>query len=270
MIHKILLSALLVFAALPAHAEIERYCIPSDKLVQLRDNIPSADPYTQHAYGELLNIMTAANESGDKADAGCISPQDLAQACKKAWENDSEKCKTFVHSIVTPTKTESFKQLTYSNILQRTDFSDIDPDIFQKAVNQRVENRGRYKNIPTVLQDTGNAFLENAKEQQINPFLFVAIAMYESSYGTSKAARNKNNIGGLADANERQLSYTTVEDSIKKQAETIKKWSSSKTLEGLGRSGHYCRKKVAAQWSRDISSIAKTLHKYYNNLLQNE
>lgn len=267
MIRKIILFTLLICTVFPVYAETDKFCFSSTKITEMR-NQASQNSDTQRAYDDLLQRMVAKNESGSTSDAGCVTPMDLAQTCRNVWNSLTEACETFISSIITPGPAKTaFNPLQYSNILHKTNFSDINPDVFQKAFNKTLARR-RDKNIPSKLQDMGTTFLEQAKEKQIDPFLTTGISMYESTYGTSPNSRNKNNIAGLVGANG-YLTFPTVQASIAKQAETIQKWiTASTTLSDLAHSGHYCAKRVATKWAADVSSIARVLYKNYNAILQ--
>ncbi len=263
-----LLFILLAFATISAHAQTDKYCISSAKLVQMRDQLSTKPTDMQRAYNELFQILVANNESGSQDNAGCVTQQELAQICKNVWDNDMEKCEAFIYEIMNPAQQNNYTVLEYSGMLNKTDFDDIDPDAFKQAVNKTLARR-RDKHIKSKLQDMGPAFLEQAKEKQINPFIAAAIAMYESTYGTSKKARELNNIAGLQGANG-YIKFATVPDSIATQAATILKLSYTKELNTLANSGHYCAKSVATKWAADVRSIARVLYRNYNAIVQSK
>ena len=88
MIRKILFFTLLASVALPAYAETDKYCISSDKLTEMRNQLATLPKNMQQAYNELFDILVANNESGDINDAGCITQEDLAQLCKNVWDDN--------------------------------------------------------------------------------------------------------------------------------------------------------------------------------------
>ncbi len=175
-------------------------------------------------------------------------------------------CEAFIYEIMTPPRQNNYAVLEYSGVLTKKDFDDINPTAFAQAVNKTLARR-RDKHIQSKLQDMGLVFLEQAKQKQLNPFITVAISMYESTYGTSKKAREINNIAGLQGANG-YIKFNNVPDSIASQAATVQKLSYTKELNGLANSGHYCAKYVASKWAADVRSIARTLYRNYNAILQ--
>lgn len=269
MIRKILFSTLLICTTLAAHAQTETLCLSSAKLAEMREEMPSLDADMQNAYNELFSIMLTKDESGSIDNAGCIEQSDLAQVCKNTWDTDTEKCETFVYNVTTEARRNNFKPLAYSTELRQTDFSNIDPDVFNQAVNKAVARRSQ-KSTPSKLQNMGTTFLEQAKEKQLNPFVSAAISLYESNRGTSSLARTKNNIAGLGGPG-RWMSFATVPDSIASQAKTLynKVESGKRTLHQLACSGSYCATNTSP-WFQNVSSITKELYRFYNSILQNK
>lgn len=266
MIRKILFFTLLTCATLPAYAASDRYCISSEKLTEMYNQLPDQNPDMQRAYNELFSTLIANNESGDINSAGCVTQENLAQICKNTWDNASDSCETFVYKIMTEPAKNNFKPLDFSEQISKTDFSDIDPDVFNRAFNKTVARR-LYSKIPSKLQDMGPIFLEQAQEKQINPFISAAISLYESGRGTSPVARNKNNIAGLGGPG-KWLTFATVEDSIAKQASVLNGniAQGRTTLTKLACSGKYCATDTAP-WLKHVSSVAKELYRNYNSLL---
>jgi len=269
MIRKILLFTLLTVAALPARAQTDTYCISSAKLTELQAQIPGQNPDFQRAYNELFQILVSKNEKGPVTSAGCVTQQELAQICKNIWLDATEMCKTFLSKIVTSTSSQNnFTTQEYSELLEQIDFNSIDPAAFNQAFNKLLARRAN-KSKASKLQDMGPVFLEKMEQEHINPFIAAAIAMYESTYGTSTKAHKKNNIAGLQ-GSKGYISYPTVPDSIAGQAKTLRTWSASNDLRGLAYSGHYCAKNVATGWHKDVSSIARRLYRYYNEIVQSK
>ena len=88
MIRKILLFTVLVFAALPAHAQEITYCISSDKLVNMHNQMSLLKPEMQRAYNELFDLLISQTLSTNTDNAGCVTKEELAQICKNVWGND--------------------------------------------------------------------------------------------------------------------------------------------------------------------------------------
>ncbi|MDE6250143.1 MAG: glucosaminidase domain-containing protein [Alphaproteobacteria bacterium] len=266
MIRKILFFTLLTCAILPAYAASDRYCISSDKLTEMHNQMSELPQDLQRAYNELFEILIANNESDTIDNAGCVTQEDLAQICKNVWDADIEPCETFIYAIMTEPAKDNFKPLEYSLVLTKQDFSDIDPDIFHQAFNKTIARRLNSK-IPSKLQDMGQVFLEEAQKNQINPFISAAISMYESGRGTSQLARTRNNIAGLGGPG-KWITFETVPDSIAKQANVLSGnvAKGRTTLNKLACSGAYCATDTSP-WFRDVSSVAKEFYKNYNTLL---
>lgn len=264
MIRKILFFTLLTCATLPAYAESDMYCISSDKLTEMHNELSDLPQDMQRAYNELFEILIAKNESGTIRLAGCITQEDLAQICKNVWDEAIEPCETFIYSIMTEPARANFKPLESSLVLSKTDFSDIDPEAFGQAFNKAVFR----KSTNSKLKDMGPVFLEQAKEKRINPFVSAAISLYESGRGTSQLARTKNNIAGLGGPG-KWMTFETVPDSIAKQASVLSGnvAKGRTTLNKLACSGAYCATDTNP-WFRDVSSIAKELYRYYNAIVQ--
>lgn len=266
MIRKILFFTLLTCVALPSYAVSDKYCISSDKLAEMHNQLSEQPEDMQRAYNELFEILIINNESGTIDNAGCVTQEDLAQICQNVWDAATEPCETFIYAIMTEPANGNFKPLEYSQELTKTDFSDIDPDVFSEAFNKTIARR-LYSNIPSKLQDMGPVFLEQAQEKQLNPFISAAISMYESGRGTSNVARTKNNIAGLGGPG-KWITFETVPDSIAKQASVLSGNvdKGRTTLNKLACSGAYCATNTSP-WFKDVSSVAKELYKNYNTLL---
>lgn len=266
MIRKILFFTLLTCTILPAYAETDKYCISSDKLTEMHNQLSAQNEDMQRAYNELFEVLIANNESGGINNAGCVTQEDLAQICKNVWDTAIEPCEIFIYAIMTEPAKDDYQPLEYSLMLTKTDFSDIDPDVFSEAFNKAVFR----KSTDSKLKDMGPVFLEQAIEKQINPFISAAISLYESGRGTSSLARTKNNIAGLGGPG-KWIKFETVPDSIAKQASVLSGnvAKGRTTLNKLACSGAYCATDTNP-WFRDVSSIAKELYKNYNTLLNNK
>lgn len=267
MIQKILLFFCLMCITLPSHAQTDVFCISSEKLTEMHNQMPSLNPDMQQAYTNLFEILLNQNESDTTNNAGCISQQDLAQICKNVWGDNTEMCETFIYIIMTSPQQTNLKILNYSPELSQVNFDDINPDIFNQAVN-KCAARGRNQHIPSKLQNMGTVFLDQAKEKHINPFIFAAISLYESNRGRSGLAINNNNIGGLRNS-KGWMKFDSVPDSIATQAKTLqnKVLSGKTTLSILSSSGSY-NQTNRSQWFNHVSSIAKELYRNYNEIIQ--
>lgn len=146
-----------------------------------------------------------------------------------------------------------------------------DTEILNKALNN-VLKRSNSK-----LNDTAETFLEYAKNENVDPLICMGIAMHESANGTSWAAKNRNNIGGIADqAKSRSAgkfvsrTFQTVQDSIKVVVQTINKrvQNGNKTINSIAHSGKYCAKSSASNWANNVSNFAEKIRQEYNRLLQ--
>ncbi|MCM1294655.1 MAG: glucosaminidase domain-containing protein [Muribaculaceae bacterium] len=245
------------------------YCISSEKLTEINEQKSSAPDDMQRAYDELLNLLISKDAaSSDPSTAGCVTSSELAQICKNIWDENTTKCEDFIYSIIDHTTMleQMFGPMSPSTVLAFSDFSKIDPEIFNQAFNKAVARRGQ-KNVPSKLQDKGDAFLSAAQQTQINPFVSAAISLYESGRGTSPLARSKNNIAGLGGPG-RWMSFTTVEDSIQRQAITLqnKVKKGQKTLESVACAGSYCATNTNT-WLNHVSSVVKELYRFYNSLI---
>ena len=262
MIRKMLFLPLMLIATLPAHAQTDRYCIPSEKLTDMHNTVSSMAPLMQQAFHELLEVLMKKNETGNVSDAGCVTQEELAQICKNTWDNNIDQCQEFVYNIASAPQNVAYKTIQVSFNIQQKDFSNINPDIFAQSVNTAVARR-RFKSIPSKLQDTGKYFIQYDAEKQINPFIAAAIALYESNRGTSALAREKNNVAGLG--GKPWLSFDTVPDCIAKQAETLLNQYNKgyTTLKILAEKGQYTVTNRQG-WLRDVSSITHELYRSYN------
>lgn len=251
-----------------AHAHTDYYCFSADKLLQLYVQSFSQLQDMRTAYNLLLQTLMSNETPMQPTHTGCTTAQDLAKICNTVWGGKKqERCETFMYNIMSPAATEKFKPLEYSSELGKTDFSDLDSNIFNQALNKAVARR-RDKHIPSKLQDTGFVFVEQAQEKQLNPFVSAGISLYESSRGTSNLARTKNNIAGLGGPG-RWMTFSSVSASIATQATTLKnKIAAGHTnLDLLACSGSYCATDTDP-WFRHVSAITKELYSHYNTILE--
>lgn len=144
-----------------------------------------------------------------------------------------------------------------------------------EVLNQALNNVLKRSN--SKLKNTADSFLENAQKENVDPFVCIGIAMHESANGTSWAARNRNNIGGIADkAKTRKAgrfvsrTFQNVQDSIKVVVDTISTRikNGNKTINSIANSGRYCAKSVAPTWAKNVANFAEQVRQEYNRLLQ--
>ncbi|MEI2285031.1 glucosaminidase domain-containing protein [Paenibacillus polysaccharolyticus] len=65
-------------------------------------------------------------------------------------------------------------------------------------------------------------FESAGKKYGIDPALLAAIAMHETGNGTSKAVKNKNNVGGMMGKNG-LMTFGSIEEGIDKMASNLKR-----------------------------------------------
>ena len=137
-----------------------------------------------------------------------------------------------------------------------------------EVMNQALNNL--LKNANSKLKNTAAAFLRSSQNTQnkLDPFVLIAISMHESGRGISKAALNKNNVGGIMGKGGLRK-FANVESCIDSIAHTVNKrvTEGSDTIASIGRSGRYCDKKSAPEWIKEVTSFAESLRKEYNRLL---
>lgn len=78
------------------------------------------------------------------------------------------------------------------------------------------------KTLGGILVNQGEAFARLSMEKGMDPYLLVAISIHETGNGTSSAARNKYNFGGLM-CSGRLCTYSSVEDGIEKYINIVYK-----------------------------------------------
>lgn len=77
-----------------------------------------------------------------------------------------------------------------------------------------------------VLKGTGGLFEKYGKKYGIDPALLAAISIHETGNGSSNAARNKNNIGGMMDPSTNWStlqSFNSIESGIEAMARNLKR-----------------------------------------------
>lgn len=73
-----------------------------------------------------------------------------------------------------------------------------------------------------MLKNTGNIFSSVGAKYGIDPALLAAIAVHETGNGTSKAVKNKNNVGGMMGKNG-LMTFSSIEEGIDKMASNLKR-----------------------------------------------
>jgi len=99
----------------------------------------------------------------------------------------------------------------------------------------------------------GEAFIKLGQKYNVNPTVLIAIGMHESGRGTSKAAREMKNIGGIY-LNNKRAKFDNVEDCIEIMAQTINKRikENNQTIADIGNSGRYCAKSASEEWIKNV------------------
>ena len=142
----------------------------------------------------------------------------------------------------------------------------FDKEVFTQALNSLVKDNSKMKNM-------GGAFIGSSIKdlfnKPLNPFIIVAIAMHESARGSSKAALQKNNIGGIMGKNGLRK-FEKVEQCIDSITSTVNKRVTEgyTSISKVGNSGRYCAKSVGPQWSAQVASFAEKLRAKYEELLK--
>lgn len=170
---------------------------------------------------------------------------------------------------------ETIPKISSSSFV-KTEEMPIDEEIMDKAFDNVIAElmrRGNKKR--SALTGTAKEFLKSANERKLNPFILMGISMIESSYGTSKMALTKNNVGGLTPNGRDGIHCQTVSDSINIAANTLHKNVYGKNLnniESVGMYGNYCcaSDDIRRNWVSNVIWFANEVRKEYNNLLLQE
>lgn len=92
-------------------------------------------------------------------------------------------------------------------------------------------------NLPVALRAHSQDYLDAAKEYGLNPRFLAAVSAFETSGGTSKAFREKNNAMGISD-NDGPVALANVRESIFRQAKTLARgdgpYKNAKTVDEFG------------------------------------
>jgi hypothetical protein len=83
--------------------------------------------------------------------------------------------------------------------------SELEPSYIAKKIN---------KYLGGVLKDKGIVFAMLGGQYDVNPYMVAAIAIQETGNGTSDAAVNLNNVGGMMGKNDKLIKYKSVEDCL--------------------------------------------------------
>lgn len=142
----------------------------------------------------------------------------------------------------------------------------FDKEVFTQALNSLVKGNSKMKNMGNIFV---NSSINDLFRKPLNPFIVVAIAMHESAGGVSKAALQKNNIGGIMGKNGLRK-FEKVEQCIDSITSTVNKRVTEgyTSISKVGNSGRYCAKSVGPQWSAQVASFAEKLRAKYEELLK--
>lgn len=77
-------------------------------------------------------------------------------------------------------------------------------------------------NLGGALKNSGDVFASVGKKYGIDPALLAAIAVHETGNGTSKAIKNKNNVGGMM-GKSGLMTFSSLEEGIDKMASNLKR-----------------------------------------------
>ena len=142
----------------------------------------------------------------------------------------------------------------------------FDKEVFTQALNSLVKGNSKMKNMGNIFV---NSSINDLFRKPLNPFIVVAIAMHESAGGVSKAALQKNNLGGIMGKNGLRK-FEKVEQCIDSITSTVNKRVTEgyTSISKVGYSGRYCEKKAAATWNEQVASFAEELRVKYEELLK--
>ena len=131
----------------------------------------------------------------------------------------------------------------------------FDKEVFTQALNSLVKGNSKMKNMGNIFV---NSSIKDLFRKPLNPFIVVAIAMHESAGGVSKAALQKNNIGGIMGKNGLRK-FEKVEQCIDSITSTVNKRVTEgyTSISKVGNSGRYCAKSAGPQWSAQERLRAK-------------
>lgn len=118
-----------------------------------------------------------------------------------------------------------------------------------------------------VLKNKGEVFLAAQEKYGINAAILAAIAINESAYGTSKKARNLNNVGGIRSGAKGFKKFNSVDECIMEMARLLKNSYINKGLTTIAQVGaKYCppsdpedKNGQNSGWPKLVSSITKQI-----------
>ncbi len=128
----------------------------------------------------------------------------------------------------------------------------------------KVENMSSERFIESMKRCIAFHNLDIRKEQQIPPVLIIAQAIVESDYGTSRFAREGNNLFGIRIWSQNGMLPLKQDPSIKWRVKTYKsKCSSVKDyINILNTNHHYLEFRNVRQRTKDPIKLAETLENY--------
>ena len=209
-------------------------------------------------YDEISIFNQQYEEIGKKYDDYFIAKTDAIHD----YNADIIKTKG-QHDLLTINKVKKPVKLSANSDI-RTDY-DWSEEEFSKVLDQMLNApryRGKFKN--SVLQGKAKAFIEAGKKYHVDPRILVAIAMCESSRGTSELAMKNNNIGGLI-INGKYHNFENIEASIDSIAKTMESRCEEgyTTPKSIAYSGRYCKKWAAPNWLSDVKWYLGCFDKFY-------
>ena len=191
-------------------------------------------------FNEVNKILEECKHSPQGALERLSNFLEKAPANMKACINNLKELVVQVLSADSASKAQQIGRISGSSTVKYNEKVAINEDILNQAVNNRVQ---RYLKIhrgkKSALLNSASAFMQQAKEKGVDPFILLAIAMYESTYGTSSAAVNSNNVSGLKVGG--KVKYCeNVTDSITESAGVLANNARLETLQNVARQGNYC------------------------------
>lgn len=137
-------------------------------------------------------------------------------------------------------------------------------DKFQGSAEQLNKQLNRKNGV---LKNKGEVFLAAQEKYGINAAILAAIAINESAYGTSKKARNLNNVGGIRSGAKGFKKFNSVDECIMEMARLLKNSYINKGLTTIAQVGaKYCppsdpedKNGLNSSWPKLVSSITKQI-----------
>ncbi len=110
-----------------------------------------------------------------------------------------------------------------------------------------------------VISDLRPRIREEAQKRDIDPVLLEAILRHESAHGTSKAARDKNNLAGIK-AGYRLKRYESKDESVAHLAEVLERYKDRGVSTPRQLSRRYCATSPR-QWERYVNLYMTAIQK---------